>query len=877
MSESVGSIYYEVEADTSKLVNSSDAVDDALARNQSSMKKTDTAAGKLDTSMNKLASGVRKANQSINEQTSAYDGLKRVVAAYLSLRTLQGAIAMSDQYGQMASRIKNATDSTEEYEMVQARLLQTANGTYRALSEAQEVYLSISGSLKDLGYNTSQVLDITDSFSYALVRDAARADQATSAMDAYSKSLMKGKIDADAWASIVAASDSIVSGIAQATGETTQKIKELGASGKLSLMALTEGLRQSRDENQAMADGMETSVADAFVKFKNGLTVLVGKTNEGSGATHILTENVASLGMALQDPETIKAAQELAAGVVGALQKIIDGAKLTVQTVTWMAQELAYQMNGGKAAADDIVRLNDQLSRQQGELAEQEKLLANLRTVDSGAKESPEMSRLRTEIKGTEELIKQYNVLQEQRANAGQAGGPSPAPAGKPKLVPAESGTPSQSESEKQLASLRDQAALAKLAGEERAKLAARQKLGTEATKEEIAEAERLAVEIYRGNEARKAATGHTAKLTEEQKKAKKSAEELKRANEQNNKTIAELSQQLGLAGLNGKELMQAQAQLQLNEYATPGQVKMVRDLAGALYDLDQQKQNKQLLGQLDPMAGESQRYQEQLTGLQKLNDAKLLSDARYRELTWQAEQDHEKNLRALQEERFRAQSQGNELLMATLDELQSASAQVFTGLVTGAMNSTQAAQVLGTAILNQVVSSVMEVGFAWVKSLIMGQTAGAAATAASVGEAAVVSAAWATPAALASLGTLGSNSAPASAGIVATVGLAKGLALAGGRQYGGPVGANGLYRVNENGAPEVFNAANGRQYMLPNQRGEVVSNSDAGSGSGGGGNNYHITIVQSPNITNARESQRSSAQIKRDVVTAIQEMGRYQ
>ena len=57
-------------------------------------------------------------------------------------------------------------------------------------------------------------------------------------------------------------------------------------------------------------------------------------------------------------------------------------------------------------------------------------------------------------------------------------------------------------------------------------------------------------------------------------------------------------------------------------------------------------------------------------------------------------------------------------------------------------------------------------------------------------------------------------------------------LGLFGGRQYGGGVQANGLYRINENGAPEVFNAANGRQYMLPNSRGEVVSNRDAAAGS---------------------------------------------
>ncbi|MOA29274.1 hypothetical protein D3C78_1502790 [compost metagenome] len=61
-------------------------------------------------------------------------------------------------------------------------------------------------------------------------------------------------------------------------------------------------------------------------------------------------------------------------------------------------------------------------------------------------------------------------------------------------------------------------------------------------------------------------------------------------------------------------------------------------------------------------------------------------------------------------------------------------------------------------------------------------------------------------------------------------------VAAPSGRALGGPVQANGMYRVNETGAPEIFNAANGRQYMMPNSRGDVVSNKDATSGGGGAG-----------------------------------------
>jgi len=319
-----------------------------------------TQAAKAGTDLSKLEKASKSTERSIGSLGGVVRSVAAPLAAFLSVRAV---IRASDEYGQMASRIRNATSSTEEYEMVQARLLETANGTYRALSEAQEVYLSTADTLRDLGYATSEVLDITDSFSYALVRDAARADQATSAMDAYSKSLMKGKVDADAFATILAATPSIVNGIADATGRSTEEIRKLGATGKLSVEALNEGLRRSRDENKALADAMETSVQDALVNLQTQFGVFVGKVNETSEASGLLVGSIGELADILADPATVEAAQQLAAGVVTAFGGIASAMRETVGIVRWGSEELAAMMNG--IAADDVVRLNDELIRLQ--------------------------------------------------------------------------------------------------------------------------------------------------------------------------------------------------------------------------------------------------------------------------------------------------------------------------------------------------------------------------------------------------------------------------------------------------------------------------------------------------------------------------------
>lgn len=365
--------------------------------------------------------------------TKSFSGLGKVLGAIGAGVAIRAIIRASDQYGQMAARVRMASASTEEYNKVQTRLLQTANATYRPLNEAQEVYIRTADAIRALGYNTDDALDITDSFSFLLVTNAASADRASSAIDAYSKAIQTGKVESDGWQSILSAMPTIVDSLAAATGRSTAEIRKLGIEGKLSLAALNEALRQSRDTNEDLAAGMETSVADAITALQNSFQVYVGEVNKASSATGLLNGLVGELSEALQDPEIIRASQDVATSVVKAMSQIIDKTREAIKVFQWFGEEVAYQANGGKAALDDIVRLNDQLVRQQGELAEQEKALANLRTIDPDAKESPQMATLREEIKATQALIKLHDELANSRANNGA---PEPAPEPKPKENP---------------------------------------------------------------------------------------------------------------------------------------------------------------------------------------------------------------------------------------------------------------------------------------------------------------------------------------------------------------------------------------------------------------------------------------------------------
>jgi len=268
---SAGAIVYTVDANVQGFVNNMQTVDKELDNASDGFNKVDKEAAKLETGLSKLGAAF---------------------AALGVARALASATEMVNKYDEMADRVRGATSSQAEYLTVQDRLATSADNTYRSLSEAQEMYIRTADALKSMGYNTSQSLDITDSLSYAMVRNAASAEKAGSAIDAYAKAIQTGKVDADAWQSILAAVPTVVNDIATASGKSAEQIRKMGAEGKLTAESLNQGLLQSLESNKAASDAMATSTKDAFRQMENALGATLSALNEQSGALDAVVSGI---------------------------------------------------------------------------------------------------------------------------------------------------------------------------------------------------------------------------------------------------------------------------------------------------------------------------------------------------------------------------------------------------------------------------------------------------------------------------------------------------------------------------------------------------------------------------------------------------------
>lgn len=254
------------------------AADTAAGQMQAYGRSAGAAAGDLE-QLGKVGDGLKS---KLTGVAAAVGGL--FAAAQIKDYALS-AIETADAYGQMAERIKMATPAAADYALVQKRILDAANLTYRPLKEQQTLYIETADALRELGYSTQQALDIQDSFTYLLTTNAASQEHGKNAIDAYTKSINSGRIEVDAWQSLMAATPTIIDAVAAATGKTTGEVRQLGITGKLSIADLNEGLRLSVERNKQLASGMSTTVKDAVQRLANTWQTYIGEANQATQST----------------------------------------------------------------------------------------------------------------------------------------------------------------------------------------------------------------------------------------------------------------------------------------------------------------------------------------------------------------------------------------------------------------------------------------------------------------------------------------------------------------------------------------------------------------------------------------------------------------
>lgn len=271
--------------------------------------------------------------------------------------------------------------------------------------------------------------------------------------------------------------------------------------------------------------------------------------------------------------------------------------------------------------------------------------------------------------------------------------------------------------------------------------------------------------------------------------------------------------------------------------------------------------------GAADPLFKIEKEHGARLDSLKELLDNQRITEDEYREYTLDAEQQHHQELMALQEERFKAQSIGNELLINSLDSIQQHASTAFIDMATGAKSATEVMYALAGAIGQSVVRALVDMGVQMainaVKEKIFASTAAATATTLAVTSGAAITAAYTPAAVAASIATMGAAPVAATSSMAAAV-PAMTATIASSRLAG--MAHDGLDSVPETG---TWLLEKGERVTTAETSAKLDATLDRLSGKGAGGNitiHAPITIEAAEGMSN--QEARKQGEIMGDALT---------
>ncbi|MGM8450929.1 tape measure protein [Enterobacter bugandensis] len=817
--EQVGNIVYQVQMDVANLIE---------------------AQRKVNERLEKMNSGASKAASKFDELQTSISRVAGAIAASIVVEWGKAFLVAADNMSQLNARIERLTGSASVASQTMQSLMNISSTTGGSLQDTAKLWETLSTALRSTGATNGQILQLTDTLQKIGRIGGTSAEEMANALRQFGQSISSGVVRAEEFNSILEQMPELARQMAAGLGIGIGELRQLMLDGKLSAQDALNAIQKQTSIVNAEFAKLPRTLSQANAALTNSFLSMVDSINQTTGASRTMVAVIDSITTAI-DRLTGKTAS--AAAQISDLNSTAEMFERRARTWSWLgldgweAQSKALAGLSNKAAAlvgdiSAVTQASQEASNTKpinikttGDDAATSKLIKNSERRLALAKlEGEARARLQAQYDAADAGItdqKRIKALQDEYAETYRVT--------EARKESNKEGKTSASQAEsiaQKLASLKQQSELAAEStselSREQAILTAQQSLGAAATQKDLELAGQYAAAKWDTANALKAQAAAEKLLPEARENAsyKQDVEDLKTAlaakkinQDQYNKTAERLEEnhQVNLAKIRAQQVV------------TPQQ---------------------SALGEIDPVQQLENQHAQQLALIQQFETQKGQITQRGLELMNAANTQYEQARIAAQWEIYRNQSTTNQLMADAVDSLQSGATNAITGLINGTQSLQESFANIGTTILNSVVGSLVQMGIEWVKSQLMGQAAATASLASTMAQATVAASAWAPAAMSASIATMGSAAAVGQTAYAGSLLAAKGMAVAGAREHGGPVSANSMYRVGEGGKPEIYQASNGSQYMIPGDNGRVISNRDMqGSGSVGGSVVQHITF----------------------------------
>ncbi|HGH4596681.1 TPA: phage tail tape measure protein [Enterobacter cloacae] len=320
----------------------------------------------MQTGGRQAAAASRETQRALAEVTNQINTAKAsalgMAGAFAGAFATWHLISLADEWSSVNARLKQASQSSEDFTESQRSLMEISQRTGTAFSDNASLFARSAASMREYGYSSQQVLDVTEAISTGLKLSGASTSEASSVITQFSQALAQGVLRGEEFNSVNENGDRVIRALAAGMGVARKDLKAMADQGMLTADKVVPALISQLGTMRGEFEAMPQTVSAATTKIENAFMAWVGGANEATGATSTL---VAVMNTVSDNIDTVATAAGALAAIGGArylggmfgdlgtqTAQLIDAKKNEIALAAARAESATQSQR--KAAADAI-------------------------------------------------------------------------------------------------------------------------------------------------------------------------------------------------------------------------------------------------------------------------------------------------------------------------------------------------------------------------------------------------------------------------------------------------------------------------------------------------------------------------------------------
>ncbi|MEG8974516.1 tape measure protein [Klebsiella pneumoniae] len=350
-----GSVVYEVDMDTSRLL--------------AARREVDAQLNGLNGSMGRLEASVNRTERSIGSMERTMSSLSGVAKGLLAALSVQQVASYADAWTELNNKVANSVRTGETQAEVMQRIFDVSQATQSSLNGTATLYARLERGTRTYNTSAEDLTRLTTIINQGFAVSGATAQEAENAIIQLSQGIASGVLRGEEFNSVSEQGSRLMVALADSMGVSIGQLRAMAAQGQLTTDVVVKGLLSQGDAIGKEFANTTVSIAKGLQVAGNNVTKFFGENSTVKSfaagfrdSVITISENLETLGAALIGAAAIMGGR-FAGALAMATAAQASRVKATIQGIVATRQSAqqeaaAASVTARKAAADKDAALS---------------------------------------------------------------------------------------------------------------------------------------------------------------------------------------------------------------------------------------------------------------------------------------------------------------------------------------------------------------------------------------------------------------------------------------------------------------------------------------------------------------------------------------